>query len=121
MENTVFVLIYLNSIFPCRRGKWDADTIFSHFPSVEEILDHSCLESSNPNDVEMAKKLVETKGLAHRFVYKNNLNFFECMIVEKELGKPLDLYEYFITGYADMDENRQIQYKSYESYNKKNG
>ena len=108
MENTVFILLFLNSF---RSGEWTADTIFSHFPTVEEILDHSCLKSSDPNDVEMAKKLVESKGWPHRFIYKNSQNFFECMIVQKELGKPLNLHEYFITGYADMNEDRQIQYK----------
>jgi len=106
MENTVFILLFLNS---SRNNGWTVDTIFSHFPSVEEILDHSCLKSSDSNDIEMAKKLVETKGWPHRFIYKNK--FFECMIVEKELGKPLDLYEYLRTGYADMTESRQIEYK----------
>ena len=114
MNTEIYILIYRNNTCADRQGGWRASTIFKNFPSVEEMLDHSCLDSSNPNDVVLAKKLVETKGIACRLVYpKNPDDFFECMIIKKEFGKPLNLHEYFLTGYADTDENRQIQYKNY--------
>ena len=103
---------------PFHKGKgWNVSTVFTEFPSVEQILDHTCLESSNPNDVRMAKKLVESQGKPHRFVYKgcnSSESFFECMIVKVQVGELLKLWEYYITGYADMDESRRIMWEDYK-------
>lgn len=119
MKNSeIYILVFLNHTCADRYGGWRVTTIFNHFPSVKEILDHSCLESSNPNDVALAKKLVETKGAPCRLVYPiNSSDFFECMIIKKSFGDNLNLSQYLLTGYADMDESRQIQYKSYENQN----
>ena len=102
----VFLFLYLNNVSPLHKGKgWQVSTIFKEFPSVEEILDNTCLLSLDDNDVTMAKKLVETKGEPHRFVYDDDkYKFFECMIMPAEFGKSLDLWDLFITGYADSEE-----------------
>ena len=114
----VFLFLYLNNTNILHNNKgWNVSAIFTEFPTVEQILDHTCLESSNPNDVAMAKKLVESKGRPHRFVYKNfneYEKFFECMIVPKPVGEKLNLWDYFITGYADMDKSCQLLYKDIE-------
>lgn len=113
MNDSIFILVFNNNTGWCKNhNDWRASTVYSKFPTVEEILDHSCLDSSDSNDVEMAKKLVETNGLAHRFIYENDeLAFFECMIIKRKFGENLDLSELLISGYADMSEDRQIQYK----------
>ena len=105
-------LLYLNQIDPLHKNKgWQINTLFKEDPTLEQILDHSCLESNNPNDVKMAKLLIE-KGLG-RFVYPpNNPNetFFEVMIADIPIEENLRLWDMFITGYADMDESLWIEY-----------
>ena len=81
-------------------------------PTLEQILDHSCLESSDPNDVKMAE-LILKRGLG-RFVYpKSNPEevFFEVMLVDIPIGEHIKLWDLFITGYADMDKSLWIEYK----------
>lgn len=106
-------LLYLNQANVLHRNKgWQISTLFEDTPTLEQILDHSCLESSDPNDVKMAKLLIE-RGLG-RFVYPPkdpNEIFFEVMLVDIPIGENLKLWDMFITGYADMDESLWIEYK----------
>lgn len=106
-------LLYLNQINLLHKNKgWQINTLFKEDPTLEQILDHSCLESNNQNDVKMAKLLIE-KGLG-RFVYPpNNPNetFFEMILRDIPIGEDLKLWDMFITGYADMDESLWIEYK----------
>ena len=113
----IYLLIYLNEMSYLHKGSgWKVSTIFEHFPSVDEILDHSCLRSSDSNDVTMAKKLVESNGEPFRFTYDGydpTDYFFECRIVMCGFGEKLELWNYLITGYADCYEggSHYIPYK----------
>ena len=113
----IYLLIYLNKLSCLYEGSgWKVSTIFEHFPSVDEILDHSCLRSSDGNDVTMAKKLVESNGEPFRFTYDGydpTNYFFECCIVKRYFGEQLKLCDYLITGYADCYEggSHYIPYK----------
>lgn len=113
----IYLLIYLNEVNPFYRGcGWSVSTVFEHFPSVDEILDHSCLRSGDDNDVIMAKKLVESNGEPFRFTYDGydpTERFFECRIVKCCFGELLKLWDYLITGYADCYEggSHYIPYK----------
>ena len=60
----------------------------------------------------MAKLIVE-KGLG-RFVYPPNdpyETFFEVMLTDISIGESLNLWDMFITGYADMDKSLWIEYE----------
>jgi hypothetical protein len=106
-------LLYLNQCNPLHKNKgWNINTLFEENPTLEQILDHSCLKSSDPNDVKMAKLLIE-KELG-RFIYPPNdpnETFFELMLMDVQIGEELKLWDMFITGYADMDESLWIEYK----------
>lgn len=106
-------LLYLNqSNFLHKNKGWNISTLFEENPTLEQILDHSCLKSSDSNDVKMAKLLLE-RGLG-RFVYPQedpNETFFELMLVNVPIGEDLKLWDMFITGYADMDKSLWIEYK----------
>lgn len=106
-------LLYLNQVNFLHKNKgWQISTLFDKDPILEQILDHSCLESNNPNDVKMAKLVIE-KSLG-RFVYPPNdpnETFFEVMLIDVPIGEDLKLWDMFITGYADMDESLWIEYK----------
>ena len=109
--NKMFALMYLNEIHPLTKNNgWQISTIYDHFPTVEEILDNSCLLSEDENDVLMARRLVETKGRPTRFIYENSDGFFECMIQALPYNTRLNLWDYFHIGYAD-NEKDQIKYK----------
>ena len=61
----MYLLCFLNEVHPLHKGKgWQASAFFDEFPTPEQILDHSCLQSSDENDVKMANLLVEKKGSA---------------------------------------------------------
>lgn len=112
----IFIFCFLNEANALHKNKgWQVNTIYNHFPTLDEILDHTCLRSSDPNDVEMAKRLVEHKGFPCRFEYENFGPdvFFETMIIEREFGEDLTIWDYLHTGYADMTKNI-IKYKKYE-------
>lgn len=105
-------LLYLNQVNLLHKNKgWQISTIFEKDPTLEQILDHSCLESNNQNDVEMAKLIIE-EGLG-RFIYPPNdpyETFFEVMLIDIPVGEDLRLWDLFITGYAD-DKSLWIEYK----------
>lgn len=111
-------LLYLNQVsFLHSNEGWRISALFERKPTLEQILDHSCLESSDPNDVKMAKLLLE-KNLG-RFVYppENPYEiFFELMLVNIPIGEDLKLWDMFITGYADMDKSLWIEYKKGEEF-----
>jgi len=106
-------LLYLNQVNILHKNKgWQISTLFNENPTLEQILDHSCLESNNPNDVKMAELLIE-KGLG-RFVYPSNDPyeiFFEVMLMDIPIGEDLKLWDMFQTGYADIDKSLWIEYK----------
>ncbi len=107
----MYALLFLNEVSILHKGKgWQVSTLYETKPTVEQILDHSCLKSNDPNDVAMAKLLVD-KGIG-RFVYKGKNPyecFFEVMIREVPVGEPLELWDLFVTGYCD-DSSYQILY-----------
>lgn len=108
----MFALLYLNEVSPIHKGKgWQVNTLFETKPTVEQILDHSCLKSKDPNDVAMAKLLVD-KGIG-RFIYSGKSTcetFFEVMIIEVPVGEPLEIWDLFVTGYCDSDSSYHILY-----------
>ena len=108
----MYALLFLNEVSILHKGKgWQVSSLFETNPTVEQILDHSCLKSNDPNDVAMAKMLVD-KGIG-RFIYKGKLpfeDFFEVMIREVPVGEPLELWELFLTGYCGSDSSYQILY-----------
>ena len=108
----LFLLCFLNEANCFHKNKgWQVSTLFETFPTVDEILDHSCLLSEDPNDVKMAKMLVEGKGAAVRFVYERDKSaFFETMIIQKDFGEAINLWDYLHTGYADLS-GRIIKYE----------
>lgn len=106
-------LLFLNqaNVFHKNEG-WQVNALFEDTPTLEQILDHSCLKSNDPNDVKMAKLLIE-KGLG-RFVYPpndSNETFFELMLKDVPIGEDLNLWDMFMTGYADSDKSLWIKYK----------
>lgn len=111
-------LVYLNEANPLHKGKgWQFSTLFEDIPTVNQILDNSPLESGNPNDVKLAEMLVANKGRSCRLVYPGKSvseTFFEVMLIQVKFGEPLKLWDYFLTGYADMDESRQIMWEDYK-------
>lgn len=108
---TVYCLCYLNEANALHKGKgWAISTIFENFPKREELINEdTCLEDT-PVDNAIADKLIENNGRAVRLVYSNNekewlSQFFEVAIIKFELGKPLKLWDMFITGYVDSKED----------------
>lgn len=108
---TVFCLCYLNESSIMHNGKgWSISAIFENFPKREELINEgTCLEDTTVDNA-LADKLIENNGKAVRLVYSNNeqewlSKFFEVAIIEFELGKPLKLWDMFITGYATDKED----------------
>lgn len=108
---TVFCLCYLNEANALHKGKgWAISTIFENFPKKEELINGgTCLED-NPVDNALADKLIQNKGRAVRLVYSDDeqkwlSQFFEVAIIKFELGKPLKLWDMFVTGYATDKED----------------
>lgn len=103
---TVYCLCYLNEANALHKGKgWAVSTIFESFPKREELINKDACLEDNPIDNALADKLIENKGKAVRLVYSDDekkwlSQFFEVAIIEFELGKPLRLWDMFITGYA---------------------
>lgn len=108
---TVYCLCYLNEANVLHKGKgWAINTIFENFPKREELINEgTCLEDT-PVDNAIADKLIKNNGMAVRLVYSNDeqewlSKFFEVAIIEVELGKPLRLWDMFITGYVTDKED----------------
>lgn len=105
MEKEFYAFCFLNkSQSRFDSSTWRVSTIYNHFPTEEEIINHTCLKNT-PFDRELAKKLVEGNGNPVRLVYSKDEStwykkFFEVMITTFRYGEELKLEDFLTTGYA---------------------